>query len=108
MNKVEEVARQIAKDLTQESEWKFYAETARAAIAAMEKPTEGMDIPRLPIGTPVRKVIGYPFPGEVRAAFTTISGNERFVVEATGEEYRGMLHIFNGDQLRALSKAGND
>ncbi|MCA0027381.1 MULTISPECIES: hypothetical protein [unclassified Mesorhizobium] len=66
----------------------------------------GVDIPRLPVGTPVVKVLGYPYPGEVRAAFTTTSGNERFVVEATGPDYGGMLHIFSGDQLRALPEGG--
>lgn len=66
---------------------------------------EGVDIPRLPVGTPVTKVLGYPFPGTVVSAFHTLSGQERFVVEATGEAYRGMLHIFNGDQLRATTEA---
>lgn len=69
---------------------------------------EGVDIPRLPVGTPVTKVLGYPFPGTVVAAFHTLSGHERFVVEATGEGYRGMLHIFNGDQLRAISEGQPD
>ncbi|MFN4168103.1 MAG: hypothetical protein ACK4HD_07345 [Pannonibacter phragmitetus] len=49
------------------------------------------------------KVGGYPFPGTVVSAFHTLSGQERFVVEATGEGYSGMLHIFNGGQLRALA-----
>ena len=65
----------------------------------------GVDIPRLPVGTPVEKVGGYPFPGTVVAAFHTLSGQERFVVEATGEAYAGMLHIFNGGQLRAALAA---
>ena len=65
----------------------------------------GVDISRLPIGTPVEKVGGYPFPGTVVAAFHTLEGNERFVVEATGEAYQGMLHIFNGGQLRATTAA---
>jgi hypothetical protein len=65
--------------------------------------TEGYDTSRLPVGTPVRKVGGdYEFPGTIVAAFKTSAGAERFVVEATGEgcAYRGMLHIFNGAQLR--------
>lgn len=66
--------------------------------------TEGVDIPRLPVGTSVTKVLGYPFPGTVVSTFHTLSGQERFVVEATGEAYRGMLHIFNGDQLRATTE----
>lgn len=42
---------------------------------------------------------GYRFPGEVRAVFRTKLGAVRYVVEATGKDYAGMLHIFNGDQL---------
>lgn len=69
---------------------------------------EGVDIPRLPVGTPVEKVGGYQFPGVVVAAFHTLAGQERFVVEATGEAYAGMLHIFNGGQLRALEAEGRE
>lgn len=81
---------------------------AQAILAERQKwtATEGMDVQRLPIGTPVEKVGGYPFPGTVVAAFHTLSRNERFVVEATGEQYAGMLHIFNGGQLRDIPKGG--
>jgi hypothetical protein len=65
----------------------------------------GAHIPRLPIGTLVEKVGGYPFSGVIVAAFHTTEGNERFVVEATGEAYAGMLHIFTGWQLRAALPA---
>lgn len=51
------------------------------------------------IGTPVRKVKGYPFPGEVRCVLTTRAGAIRYVVEATGPDYAGMLHIFSPDQI---------
>ena len=61
------------------------------------------DVKRLPVGTPVRKAKGYGFPGVIVAVFATTAGNIRFVVEATGEEYAGMLHIFNGDQLAETS-----
>ena len=64
--------------------------------------TPGIDMARLPVGAQVRKVTGYPFHGEIRSAFTTTAGQERFVVEATGADYAGMLHIFNGDQLRVV------
>lgn len=74
----------------------------KAALSASKPEIKGVDIPRLPVGTAVAKVGGYPFPGTVVSAFHTLSGQERFVVEATGEDYRGMLHIFNGGQLRAL------
>lgn len=51
------------------------------------------------IGDQVIKTSGYPYPGEIRAIFTTKAGLTRYVVEATGEGYKGMLHIFNGEQL---------
>jgi hypothetical protein len=54
---------------------------------------------RLTVGTPVVKHIGYPFPGEIRAAFTNRAGELRYVVEATGAGYLGMLHIFAPNQL---------
>jgi hypothetical protein len=47
----------------------------------------------------VKKRNGYSFPGLIVSVFRTTSGETRYVVEATGEEYKGMLHIFNGDQL---------
>jgi len=60
---------------------------------------------RLAIGAPVVKITGYPFPGELRALFTTRLGELRAVVEATGIQYAGMLHIFNTGQIAALSAA---
>lgn len=49
------------------------------------------------IGDRVKKVKGeYGFPGVVVAAFTTLTGNERYVVEM--DTYH-LLHIFNGEQL---------
>jgi len=53
----------------------------------------------MPVGSRVRKHSGYPFPGEVRAAFTNRAGDLRYVVEATGADYVGMLHIFSPAQL---------
>ncbi len=52
------------------------------------------------IGDRVTKSAGYAFPGEIRSVFTNRAGLIRYVVEATGVDYAGMLHIFNGDQLR--------
>lgn len=49
-------------------------------------------------GDRVVKPKGYPFPGEVRAAFTNKAGKPRYVVELDGVS--GLLHIFNGEQLR--------
>lgn len=51
------------------------------------------------LGDNVKKVKGYSYPGKVVAVFDTLAGETRYVVEATGEEYKGMLHIFNGEQL---------
>lgn len=51
------------------------------------------------IGDHVNKVKGYRFPGIIVSKFQNTSGDWRYVVEATGEEYKGMLHIFNGEQL---------
>jgi len=56
----------------------------------------------LAIGTRVRKSSGYPYPGEIRAAFHTRSGRLRYVVEATGEDYAGMLHIFSPEQIEVV------
>lgn len=56
----------------------------------------------LNIGTRVRKTSGYPFPGIVIGVCTTTAGLTRYVVEATGEDYKGMLHIFSPEQLEAV------
>ena len=51
------------------------------------------------VGDCVTKRDGYPFPGEVVAVFFNRKGDPRVVVEATGLQYSGMLHIFNPSQL---------
>jgi hypothetical protein len=51
------------------------------------------------IGDKVEKHSGYKYPGEIRAIFTNRAGKVRYVVEALHEDFEGMLHIFNGDQL---------
>lgn len=53
------------------------------------------------IGDKVEKHSGYKYPGEIRAIFTNRAGKVRYVVEALHEDFEGMLHIFNGDQLIA-------
>lgn len=50
-------------------------------------------------GQSVVKKEGYNYPGEVVCVFRNKIGQIRYVVEATGVGYEGMLHIFNGDQL---------
>ena len=52
-------------------------------------------------GDRVRKVKGYKFPGVVVAAFTTLEGNWRYVVQCTAEDTEGILHIYNAGQLEA-------
>lgn len=55
--------------------------------------------PKFSHGDRVKKVKGYKFPGIVVSVFRTMKYEERYVVEATGDEYKGILHIFNADQL---------
>ena len=54
------------------------------------------------VGTKVKKIIGYPYPGVVVSSFLTTEGKMRYVVEATGSEYKGMLHIFSPEQLNEV------
>jgi hypothetical protein len=51
------------------------------------------------VGDKVRKVKGYPWTGVVVSAFTTLTGQSRYVVECTVPEVLGALHIYNGEQL---------
>lgn len=53
------------------------------------------------VGAIVDKLDGYSFPGVVVARFKTTAGKIRYVVEAKGsnDDFKGMLHIFNEDQL---------
>jgi hypothetical protein len=50
------------------------------------------------IGDIVRKKKGYTFEGPVVSVFKKTDGKTRYVVE----DDRGILHIFNGDQLSAI------
>lgn len=50
----------------------------------------------------VAKVAGYPFRGVVVAAFNTLGGEDRYVVECTVPGCEGLLHIYNADQLRLV------
>lgn len=51
----------------------------------------------LKVGTLVIKPEGYPFPGEVRAVFTTKEGLWRYVVESSLAP--GLMHIFAPVQI---------
>lgn len=53
------------------------------------------------VGTKIVKLKGYPFPGEIRAAFTTKAGLIRYVVES--ELAPGMLHIFSHSQIMPIA-----
>jgi hypothetical protein len=57
------------------------------------------DIIKFRIGAKVQKVKGYKYPGVVVSVFRTLRRQVRYVVEADGPEYEGMLHIFNNSQL---------
>lgn len=53
------------------------------------------------VGTRVRKVGGsYQATGTVVSAFKTRAGKQRYVFEF--DEFAGMLHIFNHEQLEPL------
>lgn len=52
-----------------------------------------------PLGAVVKKAKGYRWPGVVVAAFRTLAGKERYVVECTAEAVQGALHIYNAEQL---------
>lgn len=56
----------------------------------------------LQVGDAVYKPSGYPYPGVIRSVFYTTAGKLRYVVEATGEDYKGMLHIFSPSQLEVV------
>ena len=51
------------------------------------------------IGTKVRKIKGYAYPGVVVSVFQNLKGETRYVVECTVPEVSGMLHIYNREQL---------
>lgn len=48
-------------------------------------------------GHHVVKPKGYPFPGQIRAVFTTSAGATRVVVESS--TLPGLLHIYDPNQL---------
>lgn len=53
------------------------------------------------VGDRVRKRIGYKWPGVVVAAFETLAGERRYVVECTVPEVAGALHIYSREQLES-------
>ena len=53
----------------------------------------------------VVKVKGYKWPGIIVSAFTTTSGQERYVVECTVPEVAGALHIYSPEQIAAQRMA---
>ena len=59
----------------------------------------------LKIGDLVRKRAGYEYPGVIVSVFTTQAGAVRYVVEADHPSFKGMLHIFNGEQLEPRAQA---
>lgn len=55
------------------------------------------------VGDEVKKVKGYHYFGVVVSAFTTLKGEDRFVVESTSHGSKGMLFIFNEGQLELVA-----
>lgn len=51
-------------------------------------------------GDKVEKTSGHEYVGTVVAAFRTMDGKPRYVVESTTSGARGLLFIFRDDQLR--------
>jgi len=76
------------------------AEITRLRTALAEERRDAMEP-----GTVVTRTVGYPFPGEVRAAFTNRAGELRYVVEDIGQDYAGMLHIFSPSQIAAAIRS---
>lgn len=58
------------------------------------------------IGDKVQKVKGYRFPGTIVAAFTTLKGRRRYVVECSEPAVDGILHIYSGEDLMAIWRPG--
>lgn len=52
-----------------------------------------------PVGAKVQKRQGYTYPGIVIGSVVTSQNQLRYVVEADHPDFKGMLHIFNADQL---------
>ena len=55
------------------------------------------------IGTKVKKLNWYRYPWVIVSIFQNTKWETRYVVEATWEDYNGMLHIFNSEQLAPLA-----
>lgn len=58
-----------------------------------------MQEPKFKLNDKVVKVSGYKYPGIVVSVFRNTKGDIRYVVECTGKDVEGMLHIFNETQL---------
>jgi hypothetical protein len=63
----------------------------------------GMNEPKFKVGDLVEKKDGYRFPGVIIMAGTKLDGEWRYVVEASNADFRGMCHIFGGEQLKKRS-----
>jgi hypothetical protein len=73
--------------------------TLPAPVLQSVKQQQDEDNMNFKIGDKVEKVSGYKWPGVVIAAFDTLAGERRVVVECTTPEVAGALHIYNEKQL---------
>ena len=56
------------------------------------------------IGDKIKKITGYVFVGIIVSIFKNLSGEIRIVAELTTENGKGMLHIFNENQLEVIQE----
>lgn len=73
----------------------------RVRIVTVER---RLDMESLNVGDHVEKTSGYLYPGIIVAKFETTAGEIRYVVECDVAVCRGMLHIYNGNQLKRRAK----
>jgi len=65
--------------------------------------SEARESAQFHVGQCVQKRSGYRYPGVVIGICATRAGAVRYVVEADHPSFRGMLHIFSGEQLIAAA-----
>lgn len=67
------------------------------------KSRKSVSIVSITVGSKVRKLKGYKWPGIVVAIFKTLAGETRIVVECTVPDVAGALHIYSPEQLTEIA-----